>query len=258
MGVAPRGLRKMENFRERKEQSGGKVCVKESIKYVSDLIRGLGATGISPENLRLAKFNRLESSRCLLHSLHSIVTLVNKSIDPSLSSSTTSCKSKREQLAPQTVLAALESICESSSDEDILRVVKFYLAFWRYPPHSPFFTLHAGTHETRHFLLALGWILSRYNLIERGLERRLQPLLAVRSGVPLPHDYPLDISSCPEALGRAKMAEWAALDYVRRMIAATDREEDEVLQTEMRADQVLILHGQVRSSHGHAFKRRAC
>ncbi|KAG0572923.1 hypothetical protein KC19_VG134600 [Ceratodon purpureus] len=227
-----------------KEQNGKKVYVKESIKYVSDLIADLGLTGISPEKLRLAKFNSIESSRCLFHSLHSILNLVSKS---SMASSTTSCNFWREQVVPQTVLVPLESVSEASSEADILGAVKFYFALWRYPPHSPFFTQHAGTHESRHFLLALGWILSRCNLIERALEHRLLPLLAARNAIPLPHVYPLNMSSCPKALARANMVEWAALDYVRRMNSATVQVENKVLRTEMRADQVLILHGQVRA-----------
>lgn len=219
------------------QRASGRVSVKESIRYICEL---LSVTGITPENLRLAKFNKLELHRCLLHALHDIVTLNPKN------SSASSAFPKSQKPEAAKPAAALESVWDDSSDEEILGFVKFHLALWGYPPHSPFFTLHVDAHDSsRHFLLALGWMISHCKLIERGLERRLQALLAARSAALLPDDYPVDMASSPEALARARNAECAAQDYVRRMVAATDRVEGEVLRTEMRADQVLILYGQV-------------
>jgi len=230
---------------EIQEQSGGnRVSVKDSIKYLCDLITGLGVTGMTPETLRLAKFNKLESPQSLLHALHDIVTL---SIPKSASPATNPAIPKSQEQPLQEAAKPLESIWDESSNEQVLGFVKFHLALWGYPPHSPFFALHVDAHgSSRHYLLALGWMISHCKLIERGLERRLQPLLAARSAALLPHDYPLDMADSPEASVRARRAECAARDYVRRMVAATDRVQGDVLQTEMRADQVLVLYGQVR------------
>lgn len=202
---------------ETQDQSGGRVSVKESIKYICELITSLGVTGITPEALRLAKFNKLESPRCLLLALHDIATL-----------------SSAANPQPQVW-----------EDEEILGFVKFNLALWGYPPHSPLFTRHCSS---RQFLLALGWMISHCDLIAKGLTRRLQPLLAARNGAPLPDDYPLDMGSSCEAMVRARDAESGARNYVQRMIAATDRVHNEAVKTEMRVDQALMLYGQVRHS----------
>nr|PNR51545.1 hypothetical protein PHYPA_010732 [Physcomitrium patens] len=249
---------------ESKVQNERKVSVKKSMRYVSELITDLGVRGIAPENLRLAKFNKLESPGYLLRALHDIITLriagfpaekdVAKKIARSQSSSiilrcsnaSTTAKSQKELRLKEVASSISRIVCEDEYDGDNnLAVVKFHLALWGYSPHSPFFLLHADTSNSRHFLLALGWLISECNLIERGLKRRLQPLQADRSMATLPHDYPLDMACSPEGLCRARKAECASVDYVRRMLAATERVDDEVLRTEMRTDQVLMLHGQV-------------
>lgn len=316
----------------------GKICVKESIRYICTLITDLGVTGLTPENLRLAKFNKLPSPGCLLRVLHDLVALYvacfptsernnitatstsnssslssefpttvseksrtspiptrkvlgqkvisnsneevkdlrkklssvtikkigQKTLSPSHSNSTRHVKLPQNQEpileksvvmklskehGPEGIALSLGEVCKNSSDEEALAFVKFYLALWGYPAHSPFFTLTQDTQESRHFLLALGWLISHCNVIERGLEHRLRPLFSERKLAPLPHFYPPDTCNTPQAVMNAREAESAAHDYVKKLIAASEKLKDPEKQAETRGEQVLLLYGQVKYIH---------
>jgi hypothetical protein len=155
---------------------------------------------------------------------------------------------QQERQWQKELTAALDSVCREYGEEGMLGFVKFYLALWGYPAHSPFFSLdeiNNNSSASRHLLLALGWLISHCNVIQHGLEHRIQPFLAVKASAPLPNEYPPDTTTSSEALQKGKEAENVIQAHMQRVIARSNKVTQPSKRTEVRAEQLLMLYGQV-------------
>lgn len=154
---------------------------------------------------------------------------------------------QQERQWQKELTAALDSVCREYGEEGMLGFVKFYLALWGYPAHSPFFSLdeiNNNSSASRHLLLALGWLISHCNVIQHGLEHRIQPFLAVKASAPLPNEYPPDTTTSSEALEKGKEAENVIQAHMQRVIARSNKVTQPSKRTEVRAEQLLMLYGQ--------------
>lgn len=141
--------------------------------------------------------------------------------------------------------------------DDILAFVKHYLALWGFPGHSPLFVWSLEAQQSRHLLLALGWLVSHTRALERGFHNRIQPLLAARASAPLP-PYPADVGSTPQAAAKGHEAGLRAQQHVDRVLSSLNGVAEPCKRAEARAQQALMLYGKIQATFKSVYSLRCC
>jgi hypothetical protein len=126
-----------------------------------------------------------------------------------------------------------------------LEFVKLHLRRWGYPEWAPIFSLANGALQSRPLLLAMAWFLAYFDVFETTLLRRIEPLLKLSAGAPLP-PYPRDVSTTSEAIKLGRDAEGEVRAMVSRVLRSLDSVDDPVIRASARAQQVLMMYGKVR------------
>lgn len=139
------------------------------------------------------------------------------------------------------------NICQ----EEKLCFVKYYLAIWGYAPTSPFFTLNHETSQSRHLLLALGWLISHCNVFSRAIERRISVIMG---------KAPVITSSYLDTLAMDKggVAMKEAREYVGKVLAASQSLDESRAKVKAKGEQLLMLCGHVRMTLRSLYALLSC
>eukprot|EP00898_Chlorokybus_atmophyticus_P000866 jgi/Chlat1/1780/Chrsp134S02120 len=166
---------------------------RDGIAWVCAAAEAAGVSAaLTPELLRLAKFDNPDACGQLWHALHDVIALEL-------------AQWPDHKTARQRLEALWAELNAEAATEDVPDFVKHYLGVWGYPRAA--------------ILLALGWLFSRTNLLGKALPQQQQQTsnearAQGNAGGMLP-PYPEDMYESTEALKAAGAAASAAAAYVR-------------------------------------------